>query len=63
MAVLDEEIDEAGRQRLSGLAHGHLRAPELIGLIIAFGILMITFGAFAAAGMPILGAIIGVSPP
>jgi RND superfamily putative drug exporter len=34
--------------------------PELIGLIIAFGILMITFGAFAAAGMPILGAIIGV---
>ena len=35
-------------------------APELIGLIIAFVILMITFGAFAAAGMPILGAIIGV---
>jgi putative drug exporter of the RND superfamily len=35
-------------------------APELIGLIIAFLILMITFGAFAAAGMPILGAIIGV---
>src|SRR5438876_1196362 len=35
-------------------------APELIGLIIAFGILMVTFGAFVAAGMPILGAIIGV---
>jgi RND superfamily putative drug exporter len=34
--------------------------PELIGLAIAFGILMITFGAFAAAGMPILSAIIGV---
>src|SRR5215469_531763 len=34
--------------------------PELAGLIIAFGILMITFGAFAAAGMPILSAIIGV---
>ncbi|MDT4922803.1 MAG: putative drug exporter of the superfamily [Pseudonocardiales bacterium] len=34
--------------------------PELIGLGIAFIILMITFGAFAAAGMPILGAIIGV---
>src|ERR1700678_4550586 len=33
--------------------------PELIGLVIAFIILMITFGAFAAAGMPILGAIIG----
>ncbi len=34
--------------------------PELIGLVIAFIILMIAFGAFAAAGMPILGAIIGV---
>ena len=34
--------------------------PELIGMIVAFIILMITFGAFAAAGMPILGAIIGV---
>jgi putative drug exporter of the RND superfamily len=34
--------------------------PELAGLIIAFLILMITFGAFAAAGMPILSAIIGV---
>jgi putative drug exporter of the RND superfamily len=34
--------------------------PELIGVVIAFFILMITFGAFAAAGMPILGAILGV---
>jgi putative drug exporter of the RND superfamily len=34
--------------------------PELIGIVIAFIILLITFGAFAAAGMPILGAIIGV---
>jgi RND superfamily putative drug exporter len=34
--------------------------PELIGLIIAFLILMVTFGSLAAAGMPILGAIIGV---
>ncbi|MCU1492981.1 MAG: rane protein [Acidimicrobiaceae bacterium] len=34
--------------------------PELIGLAVAFVILMITFGAFAAAGMPILGAVIGV---
>jgi RND superfamily putative drug exporter len=34
--------------------------PELIGLAVAFVILMITFGAFAAAGMPILSAIIGV---
>ncbi|WNI19459.1 MMPL family transporter [Actinacidiphila sp. ITFR-21] len=35
-------------------------APELIGLIIAFAILMVTFGALAAAGMPILGAVVGV---
>jgi RND superfamily putative drug exporter len=34
--------------------------PELIGLVVAFIILMITFGALAAAGMPIIGAIIGV---
>jgi putative drug exporter of the RND superfamily len=34
--------------------------PELIGIVIAFIILMITFGAFAAAGMPILGALVGV---
>jgi RND superfamily putative drug exporter len=34
--------------------------PELIGIVIAFIILMFTFGAFAAAGMPILGAIVGV---
>ncbi|WPB95674.1 hypothetical protein [Streptomyces malaysiensis] len=27
-------------------------APELVGLVIAFVILMITFGASAAAGMP-----------
>ncbi|MHA6765044.1 MMPL family transporter [Streptacidiphilus sp. PAMC 29251] len=35
-------------------------APELVGLIIAFFILLITFGAFVAAGLPILTAIIGV---
>ena len=34
--------------------------PELIGVLIAFVLLMITFGAFAAAGMPILSALIGV---
>jgi RND superfamily putative drug exporter len=34
--------------------------PEIIGLAIAFVILLVTFGAFAAAGMPILSAIIGV---
>jgi putative drug exporter of the RND superfamily len=35
-------------------------APELAGVAIAFVILLITLGAVAAAGMPILGAIIGV---
>jgi putative drug exporter of the RND superfamily len=35
-------------------------APELIGLIIAFVILLITFGAFVSAGLPILTAIIGI---
>jgi putative drug exporter of the RND superfamily len=35
-------------------------APELIGILIAFVILLITFGAFVAAGVPILTAIIGV---
>jgi RND superfamily putative drug exporter len=34
--------------------------PELIGLLIAFVILLVTFGAFVAAGLPILTAIIGV---
>ncbi len=34
--------------------------PELVGLIIAFIILLITFGAVVAAGMPIITAIIGV---
>jgi RND superfamily putative drug exporter len=35
-------------------------APELIGLVIAFVILVITFGALVTAGLPILTAIIGV---
>ncbi|WP_042381855.1 MMPL family transporter [Streptacidiphilus melanogenes] len=34
--------------------------PELIGLIVAFVILLITFGALVAAGIPILTAILGV---
>ncbi|MFJ2827867.1 MMPL family transporter [Streptomyces sp. NPDC087263] len=34
--------------------------PELIGLLVAFVILTITFGAFVAAGLPILTAIIGL---
>ncbi|MDH6121357.1 RND superfamily putative drug exporter [Kitasatospora sp. GAS204A] len=35
--------------------------PELIGLVVAFIILLITFGAFVAAGLPILTAVIGVA--
>jgi putative drug exporter of the RND superfamily len=35
-------------------------APELIGIILAFFILLITFGALVTAGLPILTAIIGV---
>ncbi|WP_327350635.1 MMPL family transporter [Streptomyces sp. NBC_01304] len=35
-------------------------APEMIGLLVAFVILTITFGAFVAAGLPILTAIIGI---
>ncbi|AKU14695.1 MMPL family transporter [Luteipulveratus mongoliensis] len=34
--------------------------PEMIGIAVAFVILLITFGAFVAAGLPILNAIIGV---
>jgi RND superfamily putative drug exporter len=34
--------------------------PELIGLVIALVILLITFGSFVAAGLPILTALIGV---
>ncbi len=35
--------------------------PEIIGLVVAFVILLITFGAFVAAGLPILTAVIGVA--
>lgn len=34
--------------------------PEIVGMIIAFVILLVTFGAFIAAGLPILNAIIGI---
>ncbi|MQY23629.1 MMPL family transporter [Nocardia macrotermitis] len=34
--------------------------PEIVGMIIAFVILLITFGAFVAAGLPILNAIVGI---
>ncbi len=34
--------------------------PEIVGMIIAFVILLVTFGAFVAAGLPILNAIVGI---
>ena len=34
--------------------------PELIGLVVAFIILMITFGALVSAGLPIITALIGI---
>ena len=34
--------------------------PEIIGIIVAFGILLVTFGAVVAAGLPIVTACIGV---
>src|SRR5712691_3033665 len=34
--------------------------PEVIGIAIGFGILLVTFGAVTAAGLPILTALIGV---
>ncbi|WP_370102833.1 MMPL family transporter [Streptacidiphilus sp. MAP12-20] len=34
--------------------------PEIIGLVVAFIILLVTFGALVAAGLPILTAVIGV---
>jgi len=34
--------------------------PEIVGMIVAFVILLVTFGAFVAAGLPILNAIIGI---
>ena len=36
------------------------KVPELIGLLISFVILAVTFGSLLAAGMPILSALVGV---
>lgn len=34
--------------------------PELVGILVAFIILIITFGAVVAAGLPVITALIGV---
>ena len=36
------------------------KAPELLGLLVSFMILVLTFGSLLAAGMPILTALVGV---
>ncbi len=36
------------------------RVPELLGLLVSYLILAITFGSFLAAGMPILSSLVGV---
>ena len=38
----------------------HSRAADVIGIVAAFFVLLITFGSFVAAGMPLVTAIVGV---
>ena len=44
----------------NGAAEGMSGSAEIIGLIVAAVVLLITFGSFVAAGMPLLSAVIGV---
>ena len=44
----------------NGAAEGMNGSAEIIGLIVAAVVLLITFGSFVAAGMPLLSAVIGV---
>ena len=44
----------------SGAAEGMNGSAELIGIIVAAVVLLITFGSFVAAGMPLISAVIGV---
>ncbi|WP_296131996.1 MMPL family transporter [uncultured Corynebacterium sp.] len=44
----------------NGAAEGMNGSAEVIGLIVAAVVLLITFGSFVAAGMPLLSAVIGV---
>ncbi|WP_459587625.1 MMPL family transporter [Corynebacterium camporealensis] len=45
----------------NSMADGLDMTAELIGLVVAAIVLLITFGSFVAAGMPLISAIIGVS--
>ena len=38
----------------------HSRAADIIGIVAAFFVLLVTFGSFVAAGMPLATAIVGV---
>ena len=44
----------------NGAAEGMDASAELIGIIVAAVVLLITFGSFVAAGMPLISAVIGV---
>ncbi|OFT64711.1 MMPL family transporter [Corynebacterium sp. HMSC05D03] len=44
----------------NGAAEGMNGSAELIGIIVAAVVLLITFGSFVAAGMPLISAVIGV---
>lgn len=64
---LDQALDEGRDQGLTVEASGNALAPaevdassEVIGFVLAAIILVITFGSLAAAGMPLLTALIGV---
>jgi len=67
MKVAAQPAQDAGVQvEYSGSVYPGWRltpseTPEIVGVIIAFVILLVTFGAFVAAGLPILTAIIGVA--
>lgn len=54
---LQVEVRGAGMQA----AGGANASAELVGIAIALGVLVLTFGALVAAGLPILTAIIGVA--
>ncbi|MFJ9924197.1 MMPL family transporter [Streptomyces rubiginosohelvolus] len=64
---LDQVLDDGRDQGLTVEASGNALAPaevdassEVIGFVLAALILVITFGSLAAAGMPLLTALIGV---
>ncbi|MGW1211119.1 MMPL family transporter [Streptomyces sp. NPDC002499] len=64
---LDDALDTAREQGLTVEASGSALAPdaeaassEAIGFVLAALILVITFGSFIAAGLPLLTAVVGV---